>query len=465
MSKDWPIHPCAEIYFHRFNPHDSLIAFAQSRRFARDTGASLVIMAEGGNREHYRAIRDILYMEPLVLDWVNGMDIDGAPIPPASLARCPRFGGAPIFLNPSRSSDQEYPYITDPVSGSRIYPKDAVEVLYRYLASRSAGDPALVPVKVFTYDSVAQAGGLWRCTVEIPNCDPPFHVTGDPCPSKAAARGSACFKACLARFDLGLLPSTFFPSPPMHTLPNGVLQRSDSALALASSYPPTSPLFWHNCLLAAPSRVFYPNVVVISGTSNSNALKSTLLLTRAPLFDIDPFPIFASQVESKVSLLPCAPLTLSVERIELIFRYSIHIWRALTNKPWECPSGELAYFVCPVVAGSFANASDITRATPAEPLISWEEIDNLISRRVRPVNCGSPDEIAQDLAGGVIQDRHNEFTRRFEVGRVCKDLNPLSLIIKDQVRSSSDLMLITWDAEIPLGKWLDRIIARVLQNA
>ncbi|KAF8609137.1 hypothetical protein BDV93DRAFT_517997 [Ceratobasidium sp. AG-I] len=426
-----------------FNPHGSLIAFAQSRRFTRDTGANLVIMAERGNREHYRAARDILYMDPLVSAWVNGMDDDGAPIPPVSLAHSPRFGGPPIFLNPSGGSDQEDPYITDPLSGSRIYPKDAVEVLYRYLASQSASDTGLVPVKMFTYERDIQAQGLWSCTVNAPDCDPPLLVTSDHYPSKAAARGSACFKACSARFDLGLLPSSFFPLPPMHTLPNGVPQRGHSEVTPASSYPFASPLFWHSCLLAAPSSVFYPNVVTFSPLSGSHALRSMVFLTRAPLFGVEPFSVFVSQSESKVSLLPCAPLTLSVERIELVFRYSMHLWRAITNKPWESPSGELAYFVCPVSAGSYTKASDIARTTSVEPLISWEEIDNLVSRRARPLHCATPDEIAQDLAGGMIQDRSNEFTRRLEAGQLCKDLNPLSLVMKEQ-ESGPDMSLLDY---------------------
>ncbi|KAG9095108.1 hypothetical protein FRC06_010118 [Ceratobasidium sp. 370] len=110
----------------------------------------------------------------------------------------------------------------------------------------------------------------------------------------------------------------------------------------------------------------------------------------------------------------------------------MHLWRTITNKPFECPSGELAYFVCPVEADENLKSIGLADTTSVEPFISWKEMDNLVSRRVRPLKSANVAGILSDLDGGVIQDRANEFTRRFEDGQLRRDLNPLSRIMTEQ---------------------------------
>ncbi|KAG8743606.1 hypothetical protein FRC10_011669 [Ceratobasidium sp. 414] len=110
----------------------------------------------------------------------------------------------------------------------------------------------------------------------------------------------------------------------------------------------------------------------------------------------------------------------------------MYLWRTITNKPFECPSGELAYFVCPVVTNGNLESIDLADPTSVKLFISWEEMDDLVSRRVRPLNSTSVGDIVSDLGGGVIQDRANEFTRRFEGGQLRRDLNPLSRIMTER---------------------------------
>lgn len=420
------------LHLSRFNPYGSLIAFAQSRLLARRTGASLVLLAEQNNREHYRAARDVLCMEPAVTSWMLAMDVEGAPVPPTNLANCPRFGPPPIILRPSREGTLENPYIMDPVSGSRICPNDSEEVLYRFLAAQSSDHHTVLPVKVFSYTSVSVDEILWRCTINATFCNPPLNVSGEPSSCKAIARGSACFRACSALFNLDLLSSTFFPLRPQHSWQHGILQHKKASGIPNGHYPFVFPLFWHNCLLAAPSKLFYPTIVEFAAISGSTVYKNMILLTRRPLHGIEEFSMFDSQVEFKARLHQYTPLILDTEHMELIFRYTIHLWRILTNKPFESPSGELAYFVAPIRADLDLKPDSATR-TSVETFISWKEIDDLTSSRVRSLNCANPDEMSSSLLAGVIQDRSHEFTRRFEYGKLRTDLNPLSLIMQERV--------------------------------
>ncbi|QRW19106.1 endoribonuclease Dicer [Rhizoctonia solani] len=128
----------------------------------------------------------------------------------------------------------------------------------------------------------------------------------------------------------------------------------------------------------------------------------------------------------------CAPLSLITEQVELAFRYTLNLWRILGNKQYDSPSGELAYFVLPVKFGPNFEPTRIARTTSIEPCISWQEVNDLVSFRVRPLKCNNVDEMWLDLMNGVIQDRSNEFTRRFENAKLRKDLNPLSLIMQDK---------------------------------
>jgi hypothetical protein len=377
------------------------------------------------------------------------MDANGAPVPPISLAHCPRFGAPPIIPGPSHRSTLENPYIVDAVSGSRIYPQDSEEVLYRFMAAQSSSDTVLLPIKVFSYNKASEdEQSIWSCKIDVSFCTPSLNASGEPAACKALARESACFRACSTLFNLNLLPSSFFPLRPQHTWQHGILQPSKAQGITSDHYPLVFPLFWHNCLLAAPSQMFYSTAINFSAVSGSNTYKSMILLTRLPLRGIGDFSVFPSQVETKVSLNQYAPLILSTERLELVFRYTMHLWRILTNKPFESPSGELAYFVAPVRADLKLKTDDTTRTTLIEPLIAWDEVDDLVSSRVRPLNCANVDEMSLDLLAGVLQDRSNEFTRRFEDGNLRKDLNPLSLIMQEQVSTCFHWTLIIYGIEL-----------------
>ncbi|CAE6432434.1 unnamed protein product [Rhizoctonia solani] len=415
-----------------FNPYGSLISFAQSRLLARRSGASLVLLAERGNREHYQAARDILRMENSVLNWVLNMGVDGAPIPPKSLASCPRNGGPPIIICPLLESSPNNPYIKDPITGSRIYLQDSEEALYRFLASSANEEVALILAKIFSYEQTPNSEGNWLCKIKVDLPDSPLDVTGEPAPCKVLSRRSACFRTCSTLFSLGILSSCFFPLRPLHTWHQGILHPSRVKVAVAASYPLVLPLFWHNCLLAAPSRLFYPSLVRLCTGPSSGAYKDILLLTRMPLNDVDEFSLFPNQTELKVSISHHAPLSLSAEQMELVFRYTLNLWRILGNKPYDSPSGELAYFVIPLAPDSKLKTTHASRATAIEPLISWREVNDLVSFRVRPLTRHNVDEMSMDLLEAVIQDRPNEFTRRFENAKLRKDLNPLSLIMQDK---------------------------------
>ncbi|KAJ1311188.1 hypothetical protein OPQ81_009689 [Rhizoctonia solani] len=418
-----------------FNSYGSLISFAQSRLLACQGGASLVLLVERGNRGHYQAARDVLHMENSVSNWVLNMGTDGAPIPPRQLANCPRFNGTPIIINPSQESSTSNPYIQDPISGSRIYPQDSEEVLYRFLADRADEDTALIPTRIFSYEQTPaksrDSKANWLCRIQVDLCDQPLSVVGEPSSCKALTRGSACFRACSTLFHLGRLSSSFFPSRPLHTWQHGILQPPKTKVAIDTYYALVSPLFWHNCLLAAPSSLFYPNLVRL-GTEGSDAYRGILLLTRIPLANVDEFSLFSNQTELKVSLIQYAPLSLNTEQLELVLRYTLNLWRILGNKPYDSPSGELAYFVVPLKPGSKLEVTHVSRTIPIEPFVSWREVNDLVSFRVRPLDCENMDKMSLDLLDSVIQDRPNDFTRRFQNAKLRQDLNPLSLIMQEK---------------------------------
>ncbi|CAE6441045.1 unnamed protein product [Rhizoctonia solani] len=419
-----------------FNPYGSLISFARSRVLAYRSGSNLILLAERGNREHYQVARDILTMSNPISNWVLNMGVDGAPIPPKPLANCHHFNGPSIIIGSSRESSPKNPYIMDPITGSRIYLQESEEVLYRFLANRAEEDAALIPIKLFSYEQVpgkhSSFKDYWCCKILVDWCEPPLEIFGEPSSCQALARASACFRACFALFDLGLLSSSLFPPRPLHTCQYGILQPSKSKVAIETYYPLVLPLFWHNCLLAAPSKLFYSSLVQLCTGPESSLYPSMVLLTRMPLGDINQFSLFPNQTEFKVSISQCAPLSLTTEELELVFHYTLNLWRILGNKPYDSPSGELAYFIVPIKSGPRFETTHAPRTISIESFISWQEVNDLVSFRVRPLNCNSVDEMGLDLVEGVIQDRPNDFTRRFENATLRKDLNPLSLIIQDK---------------------------------
>ncbi|KAG8715451.1 hypothetical protein FRC11_004111 [Ceratobasidium sp. 423] len=149
------------------------------------------------------------------------------------------------------------------------------------------------------------------------------------------------------------------------------------------------------------------------------------------LGDLDEFALFPNRTELKVSLSPYAPLSLNTEQLELVFRYTLNLWRILGNKPYDSPSGELAYFVVPLEPDSKLVTTHATRTVSIEPFISWQEVNDLVSSRVRPLRHDDVEGMPRALLDGIIQDRPNDFTRRFENAKLREDLNPLSLIMRE----------------------------------
>ncbi|CUA73992.1 endoribonuclease Dicer [Rhizoctonia solani] len=425
---------CSHIIW--FNPCGSLISFARSRLLASRGGASLVLLAERGDREHYQVARDILHMDNSISNWILNMGVDGAPIPPKSLARCPRFNGPSIIISPSCESTWRNPYIQDPISGSRIYLQDSEEALYRFLADTADEDMALIPNRIFSFEQDTTVHpkfqSNWLCRIQVDLCDLPLNMVSEPSSHKTLARSSACFRACSALFDLGVLSSCFFPPRPLHTWQHGILQPPKSKVAIDTYYPLVLPLFWHNCLLATSSSTFYPVLVRLCAEPSLGTYKDMLIMTRMPLGDIDELSVFPNQTEVKVSFGQYAPISFNAQQLWLMFQYTLNLWRVLGNKPYESPSGELAYFVVPLEPDSKLKAARPSRTNSIEQFISWQEVNKFVSFRVRPLRCGNVDELSLDLVEGIIQDRPNDFTRRFEDAKLRKDLNPLSLIMQDK---------------------------------
>lgn len=104
------------------------------------------------------------------------------------------------------------------------------------------------------------------------------------------------------------------------------------------------------------------------------------------------------------------------------------------NKPLISTLDDMLYWFAPMCSYSIS-AGEIPGMPSILECISWEVVTQTVTAWGISINAESSDTIEQDIQDAVIQDRCAEFTRRYEVVTLQRDMTPHSLIVNDLVRS------------------------------
>ncbi len=207
----------------RFDLFESYISYAHCRARGRGRESHLVHMAERGSDVHLRVLSQFAGVDGEMEAWMQ------------KVAKSPTSAIPPFPLNdtidPYRSDsddEREEQFIRDPTTSGKIYVRDAVTALYRFLSSikRPGSSTLESDDPLFEYEELQGTGSAkptYICTVLLPRGAPISRVSGAPSNSFAEARRLACFQACSQLFQRGLLDYRLFPRP---SLPNSRSQRS-----------------------------------------------------------------------------------------------------------------------------------------------------------------------------------------------------------------------------------------------
>ncbi|KDR83836.1 hypothetical protein GALMADRAFT_150895 [Galerina marginata CBS 339.88] len=420
----------------RYDLFESQISHAYVRARTRGRESHLVHMVERGNDIHRRILSRITNIDADMLRWTETLcNSAESSIPPESLRET---------VNPYHSDSEEedekettQKFIKDPTTSGRIYLEDATTVIYRYTASIRA-KVHNIPANqgIFTFKDIHKEFGIPRahtCTINVPGT-PIDKVTGDPSPSKAQARRSACFKACEKLYNSGLLDCQLVPLPYSLRAQYDFESRKafekdvipDIKATGTKSYSRKPPTFWANASRGIPT-VLYPTVVYIPGTDEgSEAFGPIAILTREPLPDLNPFRLFFSGIAIPIRFQKASTMQFDEERLKEIHAFTVRICRAVMNKALVCSLEDMVYFFLPLPATwrpAFNSDLDVPDITDAVP---WPLVSLAARHWAVPIKHGTSEELEADLHDAILQDRWIEFTRRYKVVKIRKDLTPLS---------------------------------------
>ncbi|KDQ29243.1 hypothetical protein PLEOSDRAFT_1064031 [Pleurotus ostreatus PC15] len=433
----------------RFDLFHSHVSEAYVRSCARGRESHLIYMVEQDNAAQRRVLSEITQPHPDILRWYDTVSQDPrSTAPPANI-----YESVDPYLSESEDEDLcSEPSVIDPTTSGRIYLQDATAVVYRMAATlvpqTSHGDHFHSrPLFQFTESSTPDGAGSYICTVTLP---PPLmkDIAGLPSPSLAQARRSACFQACTLLAQAGSLDYRLFPfsfsyaldtgTKPAASFPalNGPSRSANVANVIPDeqsgsgtrTYAQKRPDFWGHCAAGHPIDTLFPTIVSVDQLGSSEYYAPMLLLVRRPLPTLPPFKIFFSGSPATVQFQRAAPLAVNQTKLESLHSYTVRLSRAIGNKPYMCAIEDALFFLAPLdsAQGTPPMSGDQWNPPSVEDLIPWASVASAAAAWALPLKDDNENTLGDDMKDAVIQDRWVEFTRRYEVVKLRRDLTPLS---------------------------------------
>ena len=391
-------------------------------------------MAERGNDIHRRILSRITNIDAHMLQWTEALcSGQESAVPPDSLQETIN----PYHSDSEDEDDGAKSYVMEPTTSGRIYIQDATTVLYRYAASaRSLGDEISESHKLFEFEDIDKVFGepkAYRCNINFPGT--PIHkITGATSSAKADARRSACFKACESLYHSNLLDFRLVPLPShLRAQYEYEIKRSSRKDAMPDmksggtrTYPRKQPNYWLNAQKGFPSTL-YPLVLYVDGnTDNPDPFGPLVLLTREPLPDFHLIRLFSLGATIPVRSQRAAPISVDEDRVKDIYAFSVRLCRAIMNKPLICKLEDMAYFLLPLQKNWRPPVNAGLYVPVISEIIPWDVVSLASKQWAVPIRYDSPEDTEADLEDAIVQDRWIEFTRRYQVVKVRRDLTPLS---------------------------------------
>ncbi|KAI0049624.1 ribonuclease III [Auriscalpium vulgare] len=439
-AEDLDIPPATAVI--RYDLFDSQVSYANARGRTRGRESHLIHMLQRGDDVHRRRLTQLTQLDAAMQLWMDKVvtTYHGA-APPSTILET----NDPYFSDSDNEAEEEV-HIKDPTTSGRIRPQDATGIIYRFVASLPSTDSRSSNEDLFRYEEVHNEEYLeprYICTVTLPPGPPCRMASGSVSPTKAHARRSASFQMCVALFELGVLDYHFFPRPPYATKdqrripdPAGFLDAdyADGFLNLPPKgggqsktngtrcYPRKQPDFWTNALTPT-THLLYPTIVSVDATEPHHPM---LILTRLPLPSFPSFKLFRTGVSDLVQLWRGTPFEVDDDRRYQLYRYTTRVCRSIMNKPYVCRMDSMPYFFAPLDASW--NLFDVPqddrwRSTEVASHIPWDLVKLAAEKYVTELQFDDLEASTDDV---IIQDRWIEFTRRYYVVKVRRDLTPLS---------------------------------------
>jgi endoribonuclease Dicer len=427
----------------RFDLYKTMIGYVQSRGRARHRNSKYLHMVEQGNHDHAGRLRDVLRDEQIMRNFCNGVSSD---------RRLDEF--AEGNRNLYEIEEKLYPSYTDPDTGAKLTYRTSLSILAHFVATLPTPnrDTQLQPTYVIGAVCDAQRTGF-QCEVILPACSPVISATGRLETKKTAAKCSAAFMICLELRKKGYLDSNLLPTTEKYlpAMRNALLAVSGKK---KGHYPMLiKPSFWKQYGDGFPERLFISVIDVDAGLGRPH--QPLGLLTRGQIPHIPSFPIYlANGKASNVVLQSLAtPISITSETLEMLTRFTFHIYEDIYNKEYEYDVSKVSYWIAPVRKDW---PSKPASSSTLEEIVDMEQVRSSYEQSTWQ---WTPQTADQDLVERYIIDPLHG-GRRFYSRDIAKHLKPQDPVpgLQPRGKKNSPVSILhysdsRYQASLDISKW------------
>ncbi|RGB34312.1 hypothetical protein C1646_653906 [Rhizophagus diaphanus] len=406
------IQPCNVVI--RFDFFNTLRAYIQSRGRARRKDSKYIVMIEKDNLKEQGILGEMKKAEDDMKEWCQMLPEDR------------KLQMNDNIDDSDDSDDEEGQYFIIPETGALLSYESAVS-LVSYYCSKLPKD-AYCQTFQPDYKFIKEHGGF-TCHLTLPNNAPVREIVSEVCSSRSKSKKAAAFKTCLQLHEKKALDNHLLPEIEWieedHEMPKLTIDEHglvEGAKKSKREYRLKSPDLWviEEDQPKIPEELYFTifKLDLDDEKYDGNPYRTMCLLTRKQFPEIPASYLYFHGVPKTLNVLPYStPIKIDLERMQLIFKFTLRIFTSIVNKEFICEFENFPYLVVPLVKNA-----PINEHTPN--FIDWEDIEKAVNEKHIPVDVSN---ISDDMMDAVIID-YSDNLRRYFVQSIRHDFNPMSPI-------------------------------------
>lgn len=399
----------------RFDLCKTMIQYIQSQGRARQADSTYIHLAELGNGDHRRRLHQNAENETFLRRFCNTQPED-------RLLKGSDYD-MEFFLHEERNQGTHVVEST----GAKLTFHSSLSILSEFANSLHNLDDYDESITLVPNYSTMPVQGGFVCEVMMPPLSPISNASGKVYPRKQVAKCSAAYEVCLkllkGKWLDENLRSKFVER--RHIMANAHLAVSSKKRTKYDMR--LKPLLWSE--LGKPEALYATVLALSKPATLQRASRPLMILTREPLPQIKPFPLFFGLSEQGMtSDVVCQSLSIPVavteECLQLLTRFTLKIFLDIFNKKYVANAEDLPYFFAPTnkdhhfAFSAFCNPRDA---------IDWHLLQHVLHTDAEAYTGDEPDEFFRDK---YIVDPHDG-SRRFWLRGIRRDLTCDSPVPKE----------------------------------
>lgn len=389
----------------RFDPCKTMIQYIQSRGRARQEDSTYVHMLEQGNGEHRRILYQNSANEHLLRKFCNTQ--------PEDRLLTGSDYNMEYFLRKERNQRQ----YTIKSTGAKLTYKNSISVLGGFVNSLHNQDEFVEGMGLAADFATTPVQRGFVCEIFMPPLSPISNAIGKIHSTKQVAKCSAAFEMCFRLLEMKFLDANLRSKfvERRHAFANARLAVSSKKAVYDMRI---KPQFWAD--LCLPEKLHAAVLLLTQPAALNRPSRPLLILTRRPLPQINPFPIFLGSAEhSTTSNVICqvlnTPMEVTEREVQLFTGFTLKVFQDVFAKRYVVDLGEVPYFLVPTNKSHdfiFGAVSDV------RGIVDWPLLDHVFENDAEEYTGEEPDDFFKDK---YVVDPHDG-SRRFWLKGVRRDL-------------------------------------------